>query len=467
MAVTTGTVNKPYISAVSFLDKREIYRQIIDQYQDDEWLDFLTDAQQNKIFAPGNEQSSVPVYHSFQNDPLYVLLDTTGATVTLSGASNNIATVTGLGSSAQNLLVAGMLLYLPGGQVLRVQTVPSASSFTARTVDGSTMAGSPSNTFTAGMKLSVFSNAQEEGSNGVDPLRWSLSSISNRIQIFSNSIKLTDVQVMSGVEVEVNGQAYILPYEAIRGMQRHRGDISLAFWLGKISDTLFSDSSPLLAGANGNGVQTTRGMDQYITTYGIQDTVATPGTFVLADIKDINTQLTAQRAPMEYIVAGAQEVVSTYSDFFKNLNSSGVESVRIQVNGRELDMEVEKFKYGGRTFNLKSLNVLSNDQVINYIGTGSSKITPAKSAYYLPMGTTPVQGQGQVPYFRYRYMKPMAGIAGASQNRTITDQTVEIVTGGLAPIPTSNEKAMRIEWTSNMGLEVFNPNKFLRSVTLA
>src|SRR5690606_32002069 len=442
----------------AMLDKREIYRSLIDLNQDDEWVDFLKMAGKEQVFNPTGQSTGAPVYHIFYDSPLYVLIDTTGATIT--GSDSKTITVTGLPVGSQNVLVVGTLLKFPDGKVGRVQTVPTAAGFTATSVDGTKL------TLTAGNKLSAFSNAQEEGSNGPDPMRWDMTSLANRIQIFRNSIQITDVQNMQVIELEIDGKPHILPYEMIKGQQRHRGDISLAFWMGQISETLFSDSNPALSGANGYGVQTTRGMDQYIDQYGIVDTVTTAGGVTLADITDQEAQLVAARAPREYMVVGSHGVIAAYSDFLKGLNSSGaLNSVRMNVNGREVDLMVERFTHGGFTFNLRMLNVLSNTSVINYAAAGTARLDIAKSAYFLPLGKVPtLKVGGMTDYFRYRYMVPQAAPNGA--NSKTNGQTTEVMTGGLAPVPTSTQQVLNVTWTSNMGLEIVKPQVFMKSKVL-
>lgn len=454
--MTTGQINKPWASAIPLVDNREIYKSLIDLNQDDQWLDFLDGAGKNTLFSPQDSQSTQPVYHTFYDEPVYELIDTTGATVTGSGTTT--VTVTGLTSANQSKLVPGVLLRFPNGFVGRVQTVANASSFTCTAVDGNNL------TLTAGMKISAFSNAQEEGSDGPDPMKWGMSSLSNRIQIFRNSVEITDVQNMSAIELEIAGQNMLLPYLMIKGMQRHRGDQALAFWMGRVSTTLFSDASPTLTGAGGKGVQTTRGMDQYVTTYGKTDQVANTGVITLADINDAEALLVAARAPKEFMIVGSQSVVNPYSDFLKGLPSSGaMSSAQMSVNGRTVDLEVETFSHGGFKFHLRQLNVLSNESVINYIGTGAAKIDIARSAYFLPLGKVPtLKGGGMVDYFRYRYMKPQAGPNGA--NSKTNGRTLEVMTGGLAPIPTSDKLVLKTTWTTNAGLEITAPQKFLKQV---
>lgn len=465
-----GATNKYAASAVALLDQREIYNQLIDIQDDAEWLDFM-------YMAGKKDATAVPFYTSFYNDNLYKLLTVVGTPT----GSTTIPVIT-LSAADYQFVLVGDLLKFPSGAVGRVQTKNGAtpSTINVQSVTGNPLAATLA--VMAGVKLSAFSNAQEEGSVEPGSRRWSVNSLQNRVQIFRNAIKITDVQNASKIELEFNGKPYILPYEMIQGLQKHRGDISLAMWLGEVSNTLFADVngpttdvlSPYLQGSTGYGVQTTRGMDSYITNYGVNDSVTTAGVFTLADLSDLEAQLTAVRAPMEYMIAGSNPAVAVISDFLKNLPSagqtittsqntaptpntanngfykSGVNSGMLSVNGREIDLQAEKFMHGGYTYNLKAFKVLSNTDVINYTGGPI-----AKSIYFLPMGKVKTVGGGMNDYFRYKYMAQPAPGTGSVE-------TAELMTGALAPTPTNQEQSLTVTWTSNMGLEVFAPNKFAK-----
>jgi hypothetical protein len=464
-----GATNKYTASAVALLDQREIYNQLIDIQDDAEWLDFM-------YMAGKKDATAVPFYTSFYNDNLYKLL-------TVAGVPTGTTTIPliPLSTADYNFILVGDLLKFPSGAVGRVQEKQSAAIIKVQSVSGTALAASLA--AMNGVKLSAFSNAQEEGSVEPGTRRWSVNSLQNRVQIFRNAIKITDVQNASKIELEFNGKPYILPYEMIQGLQKHRGDISLAMWLGEVSNTLFADvdgptataTPPYLQGTTGYGVQTTRGMDSYITNYGINDSVTTAGTFTLSDLSDLEAQLTAVRAPMEYMIAGSNTAVAVISDFLKNLPSagqtvtntvpvtgppaatntngyykSGINSGMLSVNGREIDLQAEKFMHGGYTYNLKAFKVLSNTDVINYTGGPI-----AKSIYFLPMGKVKTVGGGMNDYFRYKYMAQPAPGTGSVE-------TAELMTGALAPTPTNQEQSLTVSWTSNMGLEVFAPNKFAK-----
>lgn len=466
-----GQTDKPYVSSgnsnliltsTSLLDQRDIYKQLVDTQDDAEWLDFLW-------MAGKKEATSMPIYYNMYNDKLYNLIDLTGATVTGSGTSQ-VTIVFPAGPSAGynsfNFLLVNDLIKFPDVSYASSGNIGKVSSknTTTRTVVIDAVVTGITGYLTAatGNKLSCFSNAQPEGSNAPEQRRWLVNKLQNQTQIFRNTMKITDVQNMSKIELEFNGKPYILPYENIQSLQKHRGDISLALWLGQASTDTFQGQAFTQYNQT-YATQTTRGMDSYISSYGINGQVAVPGTFTLADLSAMEAQLIAARSPFEYMIAGSNAAVATISDFLKNLPSSsatapagtGVNSARIVVDGREIDLEAEKFRHGGFTFNLKAFKVLSNQDVMAYTGS-----TVTKSAYFMPMGKVKTVGGGMADYFRYRYQpQPTPGLGSS--------ETAEIMTGALAPTPTNQEMSLTTTWTSNIGLEVFAPNRFAKYVVNA
>ena len=468
-----GQTDKPYVSgsnsnlivSTSLLDQRDIYKQLVDTQDDAEWLDFLW-------MAGKKEATSMPIYYNMYNDKLYNLIQP-GATAdgfAVSGSGTATVTITfassgTTGPAAQqsyNFILKNDLLKFPTtGNVGIVTKKGTADGLLANQIQVTAVDTSLTLTLAQNQSLSAFSNAQSEGSDAPAQRRWLVNKLQNQTQIFRNTMKITDVQNMSKIELEFNGKPYILPYENIQSLQKHRGDISLAMWLGQPSTATFQGQA--FATPQTYATQTTRGMDSYITTYGINGQYTTANTFTLQDLSSIEAQLIASRSPFEYMIAGSNAAVATISDFLKNLPSSGVVpassgqangvySGRIQVDGREIDLEAEKFKHGGFTFNLKAFKVLSNAEVMNYTGS-----TISKSAYFMPMGKVKTVGGGMADYFRYRYQpQPTPGLGSS--------ETAEIMTGALAPTPTNQEMSLTTTWTSNMGLEVFAPNRFAKYI---
>jgi len=464
-----GQTDKPYVSgsnsnlivSTSLLDQRDIYKQLVDTQDDAEWLDFLW-------MAGKKEATSMPIYYNMYNDKLYNLIDTTGATIAGSGTSQVTITfpATGAGYASFNFLLVNDLIKFPDNGITASGAIGKVSSKNTTTrvvvIDAVVSGATGFMTAVAGNKLSCFSNAQPEGSNAPEQRRWLVNKLQNQTQIFRNTLKITDVQNMSKIELEFNGKPYILPYENIQALQKHRGDVSLALWLGQASTDTFQ-GVPFTQYNQAYATQTTRGMDSYISSYGINGQVATAGTFTLQDLSQMEAQLISARSPFEYMIAGSNAAIATISDFLKNLPSSGVVpaggsqangvySGRLQVDGREIDLEAEKFKHGGFTFNLKAFKVLSNQDVMGYTNS-----TVTKSAYFMPMGKVKTVGGGMADYFRYRYQpQPTPGLGSS--------ETAEIMTGALAPTPTNQEMSLTTTWTSNIGLEVFAPNRFAKYI---
>lgn len=460
MANSTGIVSLPYVSAISsYLVQREIFKDIVDIQLDDEYYEFFSSTGRMQEYVPDRSQSVAPIYRSFYDNPLKTLIDTTGATIT--GSGTTALTVTGLPANSQNILVVGDLIRTPAGQAARVQTVSGnpSGAFTAQSVNATVL------TVVAGNKLSVFSNAQEEGSDGPTPKRWDLGELSNVIQIFRKATQITDVQQNTGIEVMVNGQPSFLSFEMIRALQDHKADISLAMLLGNLGGTLFSDSSPTLSGVNGRGVQTTRGLDEYTTTYGINDSVTTPGTYTLSDLADLASQFRAARAPMDYMTIGNGDAVTVLQNMLLGLPGAGsMTTVRLNrdaANDSNLDFNVAKFSYSGFNWHLKPMKIFDNTSVINYVASSSTKPSVARSLYFLPMGKTPSIGGAPTDYVRMRYMAAQSGPGGTS-NGVIS----EIMTGGLAPVPTSDQMTLKVTYNSNAGLEILAPQKFGKQVVL-
>ena len=473
---TNGNTDKPYVSgsnaslitSTSLLDQRDIYKQLVDTQDDAEWLDFLW-------MAGKKEATSMPIYYNMYNDKLYNLIQPGATADGFAVAGSGTATITitfassgTTGPAAQqsyNFILKNDLLKFPTtGNVGLVIKKGTADGLLANQIQVTAVDTSLTLTLAQNQALSAFSNAQQEGSDAPQQRRWLVNKLQNQTQIFRNAMKITDVQNMSKIELEFNGKPYILPYENIQSLQKHRGDISLAMWLGQPSTATFQGQA--FATPQTYATQTTRGMDSYITTYGINGQYTTANTFTLNDLSSIEAQLIASRSPFEYMMAGSNAAVACISDFLKNLPSSGVVpaaggqangvySGRIQVDGREIDLEAEKFKHGGFTFNLKAFKVLSNTDVMNYTGS-----TVSKSIYFMPMGKVKTVGGGMADYFRYRYQpQPTPGLGSS--------ETAEIMTGALAPTPTNQEMSLTTTWTSNMGLEVFAPNRFAKYQVLS
>jgi hypothetical protein len=447
---TIGQINKRYVSAIDpMLDIREIRQAITDIQNDTSFMSLLTSLDGKTIFKPQEDSIDSAIFHSWQNDALSDVITFTGATITGSGTAS--LSVTGLPVASQGKVIVGDLLQLQSNNVVRVMTVPLATSFTAVTVDGSNA------TLTASQVATIVGSAFESGSAGPSQRRWGLTKLSNVVQIMRDSIQTTDIEMQNGVEFEINGQKRILPYESIRLRDKHMLGMSASMFLGRLSTTRFSDASPTMAGSNGNGIQTTRGLDQYITQFGIADATGTTGTLALSDLEDVVTKLVANRSTYDYLIGCSTPVSIKFSNLLKNLPSSGaVNSARINVQGKEIDLDCTSFTYGGFKFAISNLGLLDNAQIMS---SGGTLLPQAKAAYFMPLGKAKTVKNGFAPFMSYKYQ---AQPTGSSANRVVNGMTEEIRTDGQAPVPTSTTRVLTMTMTTTAGLEILNPQAFLR-----
>lgn len=451
---TQGTIAKPWVSALDpLLDDITSQKQLIGIRRNMEFMDIIHSTSGKTLQDLPSKTVGNAIYYGWMEDTLNQQISLVGATVVGSGTAS--ITVTVLPAGSQNVLVVGDVLALPAGGAIMVKTV-AAAGFTAISVDGTNV------TLVAGTYCTIITNGFESGSSSPNGRRWGATRINNVWQIIRDKIQITDVEKVNTIRFDVKGQPKIFYYQSEELRLKHQLSIAGALFQGRLGSTLFSDASPTNAGANGRGIQLTRGVDQYIETFGVNDSLAALGTVTLADFDDLLAQLVAARAPKEYLLTGSTSVMTKYSTFFKNLASSGVTSTRMMVNGMSTNLDVDMATYGGTTFNMAVSSYLDNNEMV---GSSATSLLPvAKRAYGFPLGYAPVVGGTKVPYMTT--VRPEK-IASDGPNRTVRGATMEINHGGLADTATSGDMVLNLEMVSHIGLEVNNPQAFFRQTVLS
>lgn len=446
MAASTGTITKSYVSALDpLLDTREINKLITDIYNEDELSDILG-------LADRKIPTKQPVYYTFYDDPIVKFLDTTGSTVGGSGGAN--VTVTGATAATSGFIRVDDLVMFTDNMVGIVRSVVSSSgqdTVVIRTVSGGNL------TCTAGDKLSVFSRAMGENAWTPANLRFGLSKTTNKYQIFRETSRITDVQNASTIEVEFQGNPKYIFKDHWEKTVLLKSQINAAFWGGDMSNTTFSDSNPSLTdqvtdptGLSGSGpIQTTRGVNKYIDLYGIGLVNGTLGTYQKANLDDVITNLVAVRAAKEQLVVGSTAAINTIDTYYKNLGSSGVTSVRLVVDGNEIDFTVNKATAGRFTFNYAVMPILDHPVTFGYG-------TIPKNLYFLPYNNrVKVEGGGSDACMRVRFV-PRQGPYG-------NDMVDEIYTGAFSPVnPNGAGAFIGVDWTTKQGLELLAPHQCIK-----
>lgn len=429
---TVGSLNKKTVSAVTMLDARDIFPNIIDTKNEDDFSDVLKIMGRYDSVEAKNWE-----YHNFVTEDINTQLTTSG-TVTGSGT----ATISVAVAPEDYVRVGDLLTTIAGNQGL-VTAVTRGSG-----TDTVTFTGDSALTVTSGDILIVGSRSENEESSAPENLRFLPTKYVNKIQIWRETDKITDVEMGNEVEVTVNGQRLIVPFQAIKKLQKLKSNISYQFIAGKISADSFGDASPVIA-AN----QRTRGLFDYIVNYGISDTVTTPGTVVFADLTDLVNQLVANRAPSDYMMWHATKVGTAYDVCLKNLGSSGITSGRLMVDGKEVNTEVERFSVGGVRFQKMRLPFLDNDKLFGNTGNVFSKC-----AYFIPSGKIKTEGGPSVGRIRVRYKKQSG--AGNIGNDIIR----ETVGGMFSDAGTTQVANATREWYTAQGLECLGVPHFAKQI---
>ena len=437
MNVTQGTMIKSFVSAIDFLDQREIDPKIYDQSRDRAFTDIMKLVSRRKPTKMHN-------FHNFVNNDVYEVAEISAVTSTgLAQIQFTINTSTTFPRKGD--LVKTSNANNTGKQGI-ITTTPTYGSGTA-TLTVRSVGGNSSALFaTVGDKVVFSSNAFAEKSDAPTNRRYGLTKYYNLTQVFREVDEISDVQKVARIEVEVNGDYGILPYQHIEKVIKLNGDISAQMIAGVQSTTSFSDTNPFISdSSSGLPIQTTGGLDWYVTTYGISDSAATLGTFGFTEMDEIVDNWIANKAPMDQMGFMASAPKGILDRFFKNLGSSGVTSVRMNIDGRSIDLMVDHISYRGYEIDFIHLPILDHPQLF------STEITPdiSGSIYFVPKDNVETVDGGRAPRMQIRYTpSPFMGANGSSDG-----VIKEWRTGALAEVPTSSVAQLHTDWYTEQGLE--------------
>jgi len=442
--------NYNYMSLISLLIDDEINRSVVDIYN---WEGF-TDVMGLK---GRYKESKQPVYHDYVNADIGIQLVVESTTT---GSSTLTVVVT---SGTTGLVAKNYLVMFPNGKVGHIQGIVTASdkdSLTIQSVDGTAL------TNVAGYKLDVFSKAVGEASIAGTNKRRSLTKYVNSVQIITNVNEETDIAKVSPVRVDFQGKPYFYLKNIIEKMMEWKGWVNGMCIGGTLGSTLFSDTSGTLVDPDGGGnVQTSRGLDQYTQTYGVNDTVASAGTWSLADHGDVIAQLLAVRAMISnYELYMSSAVKQKVDNHLKNLGSSSVNSVVIQAAANattKMNFEVEEFSYGQMTARMIPMRILDNNKMF-------SQTSIVKSIYYVPVDSVQTLGSCVQPRIQMRWQSH-----GISDNLNKGDKIWgEWHSGPMSRVTPQlgieNDRSIwRTNWKTIQGVQVLGAQHLAKSVVLA
>lgn len=448
--MTIGDANKNYISALDpSLDVREIDHNVYDIWREDAFSDILS-------MGDRKQTTSQPFYISWVNSALFYSGLVTSAT------NSGTATVTVvMDAAAQGLSRLGGIVYLDdntSGIITAVSTNAGVDTITVKTDSGVLVIAGGNNLRFGGLlagEKSIF------GQNA----RFPYEKYSNKIEILRETSQITDIQQAGKLEAHVDGSPSFIVKDHIDKLKRLKASMNQEIFLGRLSTTSFADGTPTLvdpvtngSGGGGGAVQRTRGLNEYVEVYGTQleatgsGSAGAPvpnGTVVLADMDNIVDALIAARSTDSQLVMGGTKAKIAFDKLFKNLASSGVTSVRMNIAGRDLDMNVDRVSYGNIEFNFVKMGLLDHPMF--------SPSDAGKSVFFMPYDKrVPVYTSGdsdmanQLPFMGLRY-QPNLGRYG---NELIS----ETYTGAFAPNPNGEVQEWKTNWLTKFGLDVKAPS---------
>lgn len=446
MSFTRSTTDKKLVTAIAYMDTREINPNLINQACDNGFDDLMLAI---KRYKPTKQAD----YHHFVNEDVLQVLEFDTGGVAGSGTPTLTVTITSTGFARR-----GLKLLFENDAVgminSAITTAGGKDSFTITSVNGGNL------TAAAGDKVSAIGIVVGEGSKEVQSINYGQTKYFNQIETLRDKRKISDIQSNTTVEI---GNGYYIYTQAEQQAIAFKLQLSATLTAGVKSANQYGTASPSLVDENGGSVQTTGGWVNEIESYGVKDSVATPGTVGGTDVDDLLDQLNAVKAPADYIVAAPDAAWRKYDDYFKNLGSSGVTSARLNVDGTEVNLNVNKFTKGRFTLEFASLRLLDHPQLSYFAGSSSL----GKKIYGWPkdnkVKVVDRDGKGSSePRIGVRYLPNK----NASNNRG-TEYIEEWYTGALAPTPTDGEHALTSHMLTHQGTECLGTKQMFRQIVLS
>lgn len=444
--MNVGITNKQIVSAVAFLDDREIRSQVIDASNEMGYTDLME-------LGGNTVETTESIYRQFTDEDLYRVLAIDAGGVTGSGTPTLVITLTsGTSGYVRSNLVLKFNNDKAGFISSPVVSAGGKDTFTVKSCDGSNL------TAAAGDRMYDIGTSVGEGSTGVTNIVYNMSSDYNLLQRLRTTDIVTDVQKESYISVTIDGKQSFVNYQSVKKAQAFKGDISKALIGGQISAGQYSDGT--LTDAQGNPTQFTGGIHQQASTKGVNTAWTTLGSFGLVDLDNECDALNAVKAPKVFLKLCPDKAKRVISSFYKGLNSSGVVSAKLNFGANEItafNYSVEQVIHGSYTFEYGALPILDHPQ-----GFGSGVGTIGKCIFGIPKGKVNTIGNGPVSRIRMRQMKH--GISAAGGDNMIA----EWQEGAMAmPTPTNGTATLTKHWLTNVGNEMAGTRQFSLQRALA
>lgn len=379
-----------YISPETFLNARDIRREIFDKYNERNLLDMLWHSGYKMI-------TDRTRFNWFEHDFLYSYFQIASSTGT-PGAGNpvtiTVKVITPAETEGPGSWAVAAYTVSPGKKTdtVMVGDVRGWISATDKTTDGAhTYTISPvdvnDDIVTATVDddyVALFSNAKADGTTQPESMVRKPILYYNTTQIFANNYTSYGSEAANKSEVVVKGK----PYYYLQGVEdaslKHMLDMEFAFIMGKRSDSLVD------ASFNNEAVNTTGGLDWFIDTFG-NNLTYTSGSFDYDDLETIEKSLSANRAARHVLQLNGIDVNIEIDDAVKGkLDAGGSSAVDWSKFGdgdgakRAIDWGIDGFRFSNRNYYKKEMEFLNYKPI-----TGNPTLSASWPgySYTIPLGT--------------------------------------------------------------------------------
>ena len=301
-------------------------------------------------------------------------------------------------------------------------------------------------------KVIFFSNAYAEGTGVERGYNYGITKYTNNIQIIKGNYSVTDLEVKTKVEVEFEGKNYYF----IKGVNdmflRFKMDIAYTHLLGEKSASLTDDG--------GATVYTTQGLEKAIRGNGVVLPLDTSTFTTFRDtFKTFNRGLDQARGPREYWQWAGADMDNYIDDWLGQLTETINGGINYNSFGtgdskkKSIDLGFNSYRIYGRTHHKKRIDALDNPEL-----TAAAGFPYPDMLFMIPTGKVKCEGTKEMKErFRIRYIESVADRRVMQEGPT---KYHEILTGGLAPVPTNNQMTLDVSYATWQGPEYLGLEHF-------
>lgn len=443
-----GSVNKSFVSAVDFLDRREIFEKLVDITNEKASLALMMQWMGRYV------KTDVTNYHNFVNTELFATETIIDPAVTTHTPNTDI-TVRVASADGTSYFRVGNIVQIPGanrrtGLVTAKTSDAGGDLIRIKSVTGNALQ------IANGQVLSVTGTAGGEGGSFIEPLKFVPVKRMNNIQIFPETIaRITDIQKAAKVEIDLGDGSYQYLYKAeADGLLIMKKNISNQMLFGEGSGDNFITTSPTLTDSAGNALSTTRGLNSYIAAEGINLVDTAVGYDMFENLK---RQLDKKRCGNMYHVWGGSEMSIQWDKFLNALGNTDIgAAAQWNITGRDLELGIQKVTLFGRTFAKMEMPNFNDLNTVNFTGSAGYQ----NFMFFIPNDNVALEGGGSAPRIRIRYMEVAPSGTNASSNGIY--RTIQ--TGAYAPTPTDKNRLLDIACETKQGLEFLGADHAARAI---